>query len=440
MTTASIAAVITSAHSPCRQAIRISGTDLQEQSLNILGFKPSFKYSAENFSLNLPYQGETIEIALLVFSFPMDRSYTGESVIELHFDPGPALANALLDHLYRKGICPASPGEFTRRAFLNGRVSLDQARAVAALITAGDEEERQQALRSLGGSEAPGLRQLKDRLFHLRRCLEATVDFPDETDVQSLTQQWSTLLHELEDLLRRMQFIEQRRQDRQPFHVLLLGPVNAGKSSLVRALLPHEQPIVTALAGTTLDLVPYSINLAQRRAVLYDSPGLMSPTRDLDKASLQHLHTRLESFDAYVLLQPADQAPVQWPTLPPRRPTLHLLSKMDLGSSTPPPHELAISALQGYGLSELKAWLDQHATEGSKIHRSPWTALEARLAGLCREKLPILRELLLSQSACEELAAYELDQLLEEVDDTLYEDSGSEALLDSIFRDFCIGK
>ena len=452
-----VVALITSALSPVRMALRASGEGVPQLWWELVGEPWPALYGAFEKSLRFP----SLAMPCKIFCMPKGRSYTRENVLEIHFPANQELSRLLLERIFSLGVRPAEPGEFTRRAFLNGRIQLNQAQSVAALIAATDQKQRQEAVQMMSSGQGDLLKELKECIFIFRRNLEAVIDFPEEPDVENNDWRWVADLAAMEEQLERWQAQDSRQLDSgSALKILLLGPANSGKSSLVRALVPGSLPVVSHVPGTTLDLVPYSLEGDVERIQLYDSPGLKEIENLWDKLSLGRLHERLESFDGYLLLQSVDDArDIAWPVLPKGAKVLRIESKADININkniininkniTKPAQakaqpsgsgSLKISALTGDGIAELKNILAQWTRELAHRKTSPFAALRQRLVTLARQRLVVCRTLLLSKAPNEELAAYELDELLDEIDGLTGQEGGSEALLDGIFRDFCIGK
>lgn len=448
----SIAAPITSAGSRGRMAVRLSGktVPLIAAKLHAVLSEDDFRFGCRETVLEISGAFGILRVPAIVLTMPRGRSYTLEPVMEIHFPANETLAGMILSRVFGLGARPAEPGEFTRRAFLNGRISLGQAHAVARLVQAGCEAERRDALSALAGAEGGLAKELKALLFGLRRDLEAVIDFSEEPDAAACAGGWR------EHLDRIKAFLEERRRSFVPrpamgrMRLALLGPVNSGKSSLVKSLVVGARPIVSAAAGCTVDLVPYTLEIGPHRAVLYDCPGFRekNPASSLvegaalvEGLALEALKSRLASFDAFLVLVP----PKGWEGsaclgLPAGKAVVEIRSKADL---VPRPERvpggLYVSALDGEGLELLAGRLLELLEEHGASLRCPWSALEKRILDLSAERLPALEELLAEARPREELAAYELDELLEELSGLMHGNGGNE-LLDSIFRDFCIGK
>lgn len=434
-----VVALITSPRSRERMAIRLSGRSVPEIWQAWLEREWQGRYRC--FEGSLPLEGLTLPCLFL--TMPVGRSYTKEDVLEIHFPANEELCRLILEKCHRLGARPAEPGEFTRRAYLNGRVKLNQAQSVAALIAASDEEQRRQAMQLMSSGQGDLLKEMKEAIFIFRRNLEAVIDFPEEPDIEAQEWRWQRDMDALKSALGQWRAVSTRRSESSvALKVLLLGPANAGKSSLVRRLIPGSQPVVSHIPGTTLDLVPYGFETPEGPVHLYDSPGLKDIENEWDRLSLGQLQQRLESFDAYLLLEPADAAEsIDWPVLPEGALVQKCWSKVDAPEARVcPSSALALSSLRGDGLSSLEELLQVWCAELRQRRPSPFAALRERLLELIEARLGVLESLLLNEYPEEELAAYELDDCLDELQGLAGEEGGSEALLDGIFRDFCIGK
>jgi tRNA modification GTPase len=314
----------------------------------------------------------------------------------------------------------------------------------------------------MSGGAGDVVKALKDALFILRRNLEAVIDFPEEPDIDPTVFRWQHDVDQLKaNLVQWRQSASRSSSSDVAIKVLLLGPANAGKSSLIRALIPGSQPVISHQAGTTLDLIPYALSSEEGPVHLYDSPGLKVAEGRLDELSLERLMARLPSFDAIIQMADREQwQSVEWPSFDAETPSLQVLSKADqlfqedevsekneaspenepFREGTLPENRLQLSSLRGDGLKELKLQLSAWSREWSQKKASPMEALKNRLLDLCADRLTRVDAILLNAWPEEELAAYELDELLDEIDGFSFEEGGSEALLDGIFRDFCIGK
>lgn len=391
-----------------------------------------------------------MEAELLVFPGP--ESATGEDVLEWHLPGslpvGDALLDALLDHGRAQGLRLAEAGEFTRRAFLNGRLDLTQAEAVLALVSAGSGAEARAAAALLGGALSECLRKTRDALQAALVELEAGLDF-EEGDSQDLEPgDVDALLDRAELALAEGLRGEEARQLTESGLpcIALLGPPNAGKSALVQALT-GEARLVSAEAGTTRDWRETAWRAPGEESdwVLLDGPGLGEAAVDArDRAAREQASGNLPQVDLWWrCADPAD--PAAPPALPQEAPVLQVWTKTDLGH--PPPAmapaaeaEVRISAHSGVGLPELATQTAALLRRGAE-DRAAVAAVSERHQAALQEAL-----LQLAQARALVAAAEAQDLVAEHLRAALNELAGlvgrftPEDLLDRLFARFCVGK
>ena len=276
--------------------IRLSGPDAARAVSVLAGEIPPPRY-ARRRRLADPATGEPLDDGLVLW-FPAPNSATGEDVAEFHLHGSRAVLAAVIEVLTRLGLRLAEPGEFTRRAFLNGKLDLTQAEAIADLAAAETEAQRRQALRQLDGALGDLYRDWSRRLTHILAHLEAAIDFPDED-----------LPPEIEDRIRRRDR-RSRRRDRPPsrrrpsrrkiarrHRVAIIGPPNAGKSSLLNRIARREAAITSPIAGTTRDIVEVAIDLAGYPVVLADTAGLRDSADAIEQEGLRRARARAEEAE-----------------------------------------------------------------------------------------------------------------------------------------------
>ena len=311
----------------------------------------------------LPFKsmdGELLDEGIALY-FRAPHSYTGEDVLELQGHGGPAVLRRVLDSCLAagrdQGLRLAEPGEFTRRAFLNDRMDLAQAEAVADLIDASSVAAARGAMASLSGEFSARVNDLSDRIIHLRMLVEATLDFPEEEiDFLEKYQARPTLDALAADLGR---LIAQARQGvilREGLHVVLAGQPNVGKSSLLNALAGDDIAIVTPIAGTTRDKVVQEIHVDGVPLHIVDTAGLRETEDTVESIGIARSWQEIERADLILHLQdatqPGDELDAQITArLPPRTPMLKVFNKVDLLSTafSAGPGELGISAKRGLG-------------------------------------------------------------------------------------------
>jgi tRNA modification GTPase len=376
----------------------------------------------------------------LVLWFPAPASYTGEDSAELHLHGGPAVIAAVGGALATLGARPAEPGEFTRRAFLNGRMDLTAAEGIADLVAAETDAQRRQALRQAEGSLAALYGGWAGRLTRLLAHQEAAIEFAEDdlpTDLDDRARAGAAALRA--EIAAHLDDGRRGERLRDGVLVAILGAPNAGKSSLLNALAGREAAIVSARAGTTRDVVEARLALAGVPVTLADTAGLREAADEIEQEGIRRARRRAEEADLVIAVFAAD-APPDAATLAWAGPgAVVLANKVDL--ATPPPAiggqaPLAVSARTGAGLDALRARLELEvarlagAAEGAVLtrprHRAALSEAATWLAEAEGAPLPEL--------AAEALraATRALGRLTGRV--------GVEDVLDVVFRDFCIGK
>jgi tRNA modification GTPase len=392
--------------------------------------------------------GAPIDRGLLLY-FKTPRSYTGEDVLELHTHGSPIVLKLLLARLVELGARHARPGEFSERAFLNGKLDLAQAEAVADLIASGSETAARAALRSLDGQFSKRVRALTATVVRLRVWIEAAIDFPEEEiDFLSAPELRSDLAAVRTDLAALLQGAERGVRLADGLHVVIVGRPNAGKSSLLNALAASERAIVTEIPGTTRDLVRETVDIDGASVTLVDTAGLRESADIVEREGIRRAHAELARADAILLVCDVDGDVESASRLiadvaaGATRVVIH--NKIDLAED-PPRRErrgedvhLWLSAKTGAGMDLLHAELRRLA--GAEGGEGAWTARARHVAALERARAHLAEaESALIERNAGELAAEEL----REVQRALGEITGeftTEDLLGAIFGSFCIGK
>lgn len=385
-----------------------------------------------------------IDHGLLLF-FPGPHSFTGEDVLELQAHGSPFALAALLKRCCQLGARLARPGEFTERAFLNHKLDLTQAEAVADLIAAQSESAAMAAVRSLDGVFSRRVQTVLQLLIELRTYIEALIDFPDEeidfSHDRELVQRSAHLHQELTQLLAEAATGQRLRDG---LYVVILGPPNAGKSSLLNAFAKSERAIVTEIAGTTRDVLREQITLDGVPVTLVDTAGLRDSPDRIEAEGIRRAHAEINRADLALLLIGADQTEPSFAelgaSLPATLKHLKVQNKIDLCAPNRPNDQavLAISTRTGQGLAELgKAILTTvgmaENREGSFSARTRHVqALESVL-----EHVEHARAWLTAGQG--ELAAEELRLAQQKLSEITGEFSADD-LLGQIFSAFCIGK
>jgi tRNA modification GTPase len=391
-----------------------------------------------------PHSAEVLDEGLILW-FPAPRSATGEDVAELHLHGSRAVLAAVMQALARLGLRLAEPGEFTRRAFLNGKLDLLQAEAIADLAAAETEAQRRQALRQLGGELGDVYRGWRDRLTRILAHFEAAIDFPDEDLPPEIEDR---ILGKTEALVAEIEchLADGHRGERlrDGIDVAILGPPNAGKSSLLNRIARRDVAITSPVPGTTRDVIEVAIDLGGYPIVLADTAGLRDSADAIEQEGKRRAVKRAEQAEirlfVFDIAHPADAAGASaWPGAD----TILVANKIDLvpagDTDLSPPalpvSALPISALTGEGIDKLLTLLGERVAQTYRIEAPVLTrarhrqALEEAVASLRRSFSAAFPEL---RAEDLRLALRSLGRITGAVD--------VEDLLDVIFRDFCIGK
>jgi tRNA modification GTPase len=444
MTTDTIVAIATAAGAGGVGMLRVSGPRAFDiaAGLGIVGLAPR----RAHYARFLDAHGETLDDGIALW-FPAPRSFTGEAVLELQGHGSPVVLRRLLARCIELGARQARAGEFSERAFLNGKLDLAQAEAIADLIAAGDERAARAARRSLDGVFSRRVEDVAEQLTRLRIHVEAAIDFVDEPiDTLGGEQVRAGLSQAAETLQRLLRDAERGRKLRDGLHAVLVGPPNAGKSSLLNALAGSERAIVTDVAGTTRDTLHETIRIDGFELNLVDTAGLREGGDAIEREGMRRARDELHRADlALVVIDARDPQAGRAAVADaiegvPRRLWIH--NKRDL-LATPAvlaEDEVAVSAATGEGLDELHARLRALAEgEAGESVDGEFTARTRHVEALLRasEHVAAARAELGYERL--ELAAEEL-RLAHEALGEITGRMTADDLLGRIFSSFCIGK
>jgi len=440
-----IAAIATAQGRAGIGVVRVSGPSLASLAKEFLGKVPTPRRAVRARFIDAA--GATLDDGIALF-FPAPHSYTGEDVLELHGHGGPVVLQLLLTRALELGARLAEPGEFTRRAFLNDKLDLAQAEAVADVIEAATEEAARCAVRALQGDFSAAVHALTDRLIELRMLVEATLDFPEEELDPLDRADARRRLAELQDALATAS--ARARQGsllRSGMSVVLAGQPNVGKSSLLNRLAGEELAIVTPIPGTTRDTVRQAIQIDGVPLNVVDTAGLRDSQDEVEKigiarawSEIERAHVLLLVVDARTGVGPADEAIAR--RLPDRLKRVVVYNKVDLvparapvAPTDPTPHVFT-SAKTGEGLDELRRTL-LAAVGWETSAESVYMARERHLHAL-RQAGARLAAAERAFAQCE-LLAEELRLAQRELESITGEFTADD-LLGEIFARFCIGK
>jgi tRNA modification GTPase len=391
--------------------------------------------------------GEVLDDAVLLF-FKGPHSYTGEDVLELQAHGNPALLNAVLRECKRLGARDAKPGEFTERAFLNDKLDLAQAEAVADLISAQSESAARAARRSLDGVFSARCDAVTEQMVHARVYIEAALDFPDEEIDFLAAPQIQNLLQNCQQDLSQLRIeAEHGKRLMDGLHVVIVGAPNAGKSSLLNALAGSDRAIVTNIAGTTRDVLRETIQVDGLYLTLVDTAGLRDTLETVEAEGIRRARSELDIADVVLAVlddnqHSADDLRAELNNA--GGTILWLHNKVDLSGHAIERQQrndgvhLWLSAKNGQGLDGLKQELSRAAGMGEAGVGS-FSARVRHVDALSLASKHLQRGVLMCNQAQAELAAEEL-RLAHNAIGSITGHMDADALLGKIFGSFCIGK
>ena len=429
--------------------VRISGAKAPEIAAVVLGELPLPRRAT--FGRFVDAHQEPIDAGLALF-FPAPHSYTGEHVLELHGHGGPLVLEALVARVVELGARRAQPGEFTQRAFLNNKLDLAQAEAIADLIDAGSREAVRAAMRSLQGEFSTMVRGLTDAVVELRTYVEAAIDFPEEEIDFLADRQLSGRFESVKEHFDGVeQCARQGRLLREGMIVVIAGRPNAGKSSLLNRLAGYDAAIVTPIPGTTRDIVRERIDIDGMPLHVLDTAGLRQGGDLVEEEGIRRAQAEMHRADRLLFVIDAVSDPDagayvdESSRLPRDVPVTLVFNKCDLTSGIPiadtysGPPRVNVSALTGKGMDELRAHLklcmgyqtlDSGTISARQRHLDSLTTARRRVDDASQ----LLRERRAGELVAEELRLAQ--QSLNEITGEFTSDD----LLGRIFSSFCIGK
>jgi tRNA modification GTPase len=444
-TTDTIAAIATPAGHGGVGMVRISGPDAPAIAHALLGKLPRARHAGlHDFRAA---DGALIDSGLTLY-FPAPASFTGEHVLELHGHGGPVVMDLLLQRVLELGARSARPGEFSERAFLNNKLDLAQAEAIADLINSGTAQAARAAVRSLHGEFSRQVQALLEQLIGLRSYVEAAMDFPDE-EIDFLADR--LLADRLQGLLQQFDAVHgaahQGRLLRDGMTLVICGRPNAGKSSLLNVLAGHDAAIVTDIPGTTRDVLREHIQIDGLPLHIIDTAGLHDSPDPVEQHGMQRTRRELGNAD-HALLVIDDQAGFTaadaaiLDSLPDAVPRTCIFNKIDLSGRAPgnstADDGVAVSVRTGSGIEALREHLKQRAGF-SEQPEGGFSARRRHLDALERAAQHVQEGACQLERQAGELLAEELRQAQQALNEITGEFT-SDDLLGRIFSDFCIGK
>ena len=430
-----IAAIATPAGRGGIGVVRVSGLGVAQVAVAILGKLPSAREAT--FTRFRDHAGAVIDEGIALY-FPAPYSFTGEPVLELQGHGGPVVMQDLLNACVDAGARIAEPGEFTRRAFLEGKIDLAQAEAVADLIDAATREAARSALRSLAGEFSAAVHAIVAKLIELRALIEATLDFPEE-DLDPIHR--SDAAKRLAEVRAQLaQVLMKSRQGRllaAGIRVAIVGAPNVGKSSLLNRLLEEDRAIVTPIPGTTRDPLRESLEIEGVPVLLVDTAGLRAPGDEIERLGMQRTRQEVSAADVVLVVQEASAPRELAENLDHSGLQIDVFNKIDLAPGfRPRASAVAVSAKTGEGMDGLRSAIvrtagwsasgeDVFLARARHLRALESAAAHLESASAEKERWEFLAEEL-------RLAQLDLARITGEVT--------ADDILGEIFSRFCIGK
>ncbi|QQR81837.1 MAG: tRNA uridine-5-carboxymethylaminomethyl(34) synthesis GTPase MnmE [Deltaproteobacteria bacterium] len=445
-----IAAIATPSGSGAIGIIRISGPKTYSIISKLWNndFPESFETGKVLLGQMIHLESKNILDQVLALPFRSPRSYTGEDLLEIHAHGNPFLLNEILSQICRAGARLAKPGEFTKRAFWNGKLDLIQAESGAELISSTNERSAKMAEKYLQGQLSEIIKKMRNDLIVLRAQMEAMIDFPEDEDVQGL------YYEEISDRLNRIEVrikallstYEEGRRMREGIRVAIVGKPNVGKSSLFNALLQENRAIVHSTPGTTRDLIEECLDLEGLMVRFIDTAGIRDIDESVESEGIRRAQEKLKAADLVLAVfdtnHPFDEQDKKILSLLPQN-SLSIFNKSDLDkkNNIQLVDPIFISAKTGEGIDSLKRKIIDYfnttkssSTEGLVLinirHR---VALERALKSLEKVQRSSVEKLSL------EFLVSDLNILTDELGEITGEITNDE-ILGEIFSNFCIGK
>lgn len=431
--------------------IRLSGPDCSQLGLAVTGRKKPLKKRFAHFAKYFDVNGVEIDECVFTY-FAEGQSFTGEAMLEIAPHGNPLIVQKIMSDLMQRGCRPAEPGEFTRTAFMNGRLDLSQAEAVSDLIRARSDRSLEVAQRQLHGSVGRKMSELTERLLGVMAHLEAYIDFPEEDlpgeDQAGPAADLRGLITEISDLIETQRYSALLHEG---IKTLIIGEPNVGKSSLINALTGADRSIVSDIPGTTRDYISAFMMVGPWRIEILDTAGLHDTGDAIEKIGINHTIEQAETADFFLLVLDATApSPTLLASLRERMTpsnTIVIVNKTDLPGADahddfqPEFKRVHTSLLEGRGLAELRELWTQSIDSSLTQPQSDGVVVNARHAASLSEAVSALElaSQKLRDGELSELIAADLRDAVEFIGQVVGR-VDNDRLLDSLFKQFCIGK
>jgi tRNA modification GTPase len=379
---------------------------------------------------------------VLILPFKSPSSYTGEDLIELHSHGGEWVTEKVLELTLEAGARLAKPGEFTERAFLNHKLDLSQAEGILDIINARTASAGTNAIKIYQGYLGSEIKSMRTELLNLMGEITASIDFPDEVGDYNREQYKEALNKHLQNIDQLLSSEKEGHMLRHGYKVALIGNPNAGKSTLLNALLEKERAIVTEIAGTTRDVIEESFSIKGLPIVLLDTAGIRDSDDKVEQLGIERTRSSIKEADLVILLIDNNsndeiETILKYLAINQKK-YLLIANKKDLDATTRRSVDLKISALNNDGIEELKDLI--HKTILQELSSESLIKINKRQADLLRKaRASLENSIQASEHEPEDFWTIDLKAAISSLGE-ITGDSLTEELLDNIFSRFCIGK
>lgn len=430
--------------------IRVSGTDAKQKTELFFSKKLSEKAShTVHFGLFKSQKGETID-EVLISVFDSGKSFTGEESVEISCHASPYIQQQILENLVSADCRLAEPGEFTKRAFMNGKLDLSQAEAVADLIASQSKQAHQIALRQLRGNFSHELHDLREKLIHFASLIELELDFAEEDVEFADRTQLKALVAEVLQIVKRLaQSFALGNALKNGVPVAIVGAPNTGKSTLLNQLLGEDRAIVSNIAGTTRDVIEETLNIDGILFRLIDTAGIRETTETIEALGIKRSQQKIEQASIVLCMadasNPENVAQVQsWQKelikLHPDKEVLLVLNKVDI-NSIEIENSIAISAKIGLGIDQLKSKLVELIIGTFDLQNETIVANARHHEALLKTASALEKaQYDLDNGTTGDFIAMDIREAMRQLGNITGEIQIDKDLLGNIFSKFCIGK